>query len=40
LTTKSFLQPLLQRLGIAGNISFKETQHQSFHPKKQADILL
>lgn len=40
LKIKSLLQPLLQRLDIMENISFKETHHQSFHPKKQADILL
>ncbi len=40
LTVKSLLQPLIQRLGVTGTISLKETHHQSFHPKKQADILL
>ncbi len=40
LTTKSLLAPLLQRLGIIWNITLQATNHNYFHPKKQADIVL
>jgi len=40
LTTKSLLNPLLQRLGIDREITLQTTSHNHFHPKKQADIVL
>lgn len=40
LTTKSLLTPLLQRLGIDKEITLQVTNHNHFHPKKQADIIL
>lgn len=40
LVVKSLLEPLMQRLWISEKISFQITEHQSFHPKKQSDIIV
>lgn len=40
LSAKSLVNILLKEVGLSGDVHFEKTEHQSYHPKKQANIVL